>query len=110
MPAAKPCLGYPSRSAAAFALQKTGLTARQVGERIGVSAACAAALINSAAKTRDRQYGCTRAIAFNRDTLRLLRTSAVRRGVSVGDLARRIIEIVAKQDLVDAVLDDRAAQ
>ncbi len=43
---------------------------------------------------------------ISNDTAALLRPHAARRGIPPRDLARRILETVAGNDLVDAVLDD----
>lgn len=48
-----------------------------------------------------------RTIVFPVDLLDRLRPHADRRGITVNALARRIIDTVADDDLIDAILDDR---
>jgi hypothetical protein len=106
MPRPVPCLGYPSRSAAAVALQGKGLVLSEIGRRIGVDAKTASALIASAKRTSRPQA----AIAFDSATLNLLRTHAAFRRCQPQDLARRIVETAVKANLVNAILDDRKVQ
>ena len=48
---AKPCLGYPSRTAAATAMRAEGMTFRQIAERIGINIETVSALLSN---RRDR--------------------------------------------------------
>ena len=48
-------------------------------------------------------------VRLNREVVDLLRERAARRGETEQALARRLIEIIARDDLYNAVLDDEAA-
>lgn len=48
-----------------------------------------------------------RSVAFEIEVLESLQPDAERRGIHVGELVRRIVATVAKEGMVDAVLDDR---
>lgn len=110
MPAPKPTLGYPSRSAAVVALRSQGLSTRVIAGRIGIPETTVAALEHSAGRSRARARRPAeangRTILFSVDVLDSLRDHAGRRGVHVNTLVKRIVETVADEDLVDAILDD----
>lgn len=119
---ARPCLGYPSMTAAATALIGEGLSFDAVAERIGITpprlaglvgrygtagyrtrgAAAAAARSPREAKTRDQVATVTVSLS----TLERLRPHARRRDLSVEALVRAIVDVVALEEMVDAVLDD----
>lgn len=103
MPRATPCLGYPSRSAAAVALQSKGFVLSEIGRQIGVDTKTASALIASA----KRSHRIEAPIALDSATLNLLRVHAAFRRCQSQDLARRIIEIAVRDNLINAILDDR---
>jgi hypothetical protein len=46
-------------------------------------------------------------IELDRDLVRRLRPQAAKREYSVAGLARRLLEMIAADDLVGAILDDR---
>jgi hypothetical protein len=48
-------------------------------------------------------------VRLNREAVAMLRDRAARRGETAQTLARRLIETIARDDLYDAVLDDKAA-
>lgn len=109
----KPTLGYPSRTAAIEALRAKGLGTHQIAYRIGISPKDVAALEASKQRTRkQRGHYCARprpdnaSIAIDPELRMALRPHAIARDLSVTALARRIIETVAHEDMVDAVLDD----
>lgn len=104
----KPTLGYPTRTAAVEALREQRLSTGEIAARIGISRAAVTALEHSAGRRKTRpaeQLG--RTVLFPADVLEALRPHAERRGVHPNALARRIVECVVDDDLVDAVLDDR---
>jgi hypothetical protein len=110
MPMAKPTLGYPSRTAAVQAMQRQGIADRKIAERIGINTSTVAALANSGRRADKRQrrpaeeHG--RTVLFPVDILDALRPAAAARGITVNTLARRLVEAVIDDDLIDAVLDD----
>lgn len=111
MGAAKPCLGYPSRTAAVIGLRKQGLTTGQIAQAIGISAKTVTALeCGSGRPTRersDREY-LGRAVLVSTDVLDALGPHAAKRGISVNSLARLIVHTVVDEGMIDAVLDDGA--
>ncbi len=109
MGAAKPCLGYASRTDAVLALRTSGLTTRQIAARIGVEEKTVTALEHSAGRPRRtprpaEQLG--RTILFPIDILDSLGPHAARRGIHPNSLARQIVETVVDEGLIDSVLDD----
>lgn len=100
MPAAKPVLGYPSMTAAVVALRAQGLSASAVARRLGIPANNVASM-ESAARRR-----VVPPVRLPVDVARLLERPARRRGIGIDCLALRIIATVARDGMVDAVLDD----
>lgn len=98
----KPCLGFPSRTKAAVALEAQGFTDGQIAEKMGVPKRNVGALLASARRSADRE---TR-VPIKKTTESLLMLEATARGLSVNELAVRIIDTVARDGLVNAVLDD----
>jgi hypothetical protein len=111
MGAAKPCLGYPSRTAAVLGLRQLGFSTGQIASAIGINSKTVTALeCGSARPRRERseyQY-LGRAVLVPTDVLDALGPHAAKRGVSVNSLARLIICTVADEGMIDAVLDDGA--
>lgn len=112
---AKPTLGYPSRTEAVIALRQQGLSTTDIAGRIGISPGTVTALECSAqrsAKPRGvrpaEQHG--RTIVFPIDVLEALRPYALRRQLTVNALARRLIETIADDGMVDAILDDELTE
>lgn len=107
---AKPCFGYRSRTEAVLAFRKAGLSTRQIADKLDIGENTVTALEHSAMRSTKRaarpaeQHG--RTILFPRDVLDALGPHAARRGIHPNSLARRIVETVVEQGLVDAVLDD----
>jgi hypothetical protein len=108
----KPTLGYPSRTAAVLALRQQRLTTAEIGARIGIPPQTVAALeastrrergLSSASEDRGERY---RTVLFPIELLRDLRPHAVKRDITVNELARQIVEAAIQGKLVDAVLDD----
>lgn len=104
MPKAEPCLGYPSRTAAASALHVEGLDNKEIGRRIGRDAANVAALL-AHAKNRGNQRGEVR-VSFDPEVIEGLRGHAIKRGVTVHKLLRLLADVIIDDDLVDGILDD----
>jgi hypothetical protein len=110
MPAPKPTLGYPSRTAAVVAMRNEGATTGEIATAIGISRALVAGLEHSAGRAkglrRDPQELC-RTVLFPLDVLAALRPAAAARGIHPNHLARLIVETVVDESMIDAVLDDR---
>ncbi|WP_086733754.1 hypothetical protein [Erythrobacter colymbi] len=111
MGASKPCLGYPSRTAAVLGLRQQGLTTAQIGQAIGISSKTVTALECGSSRPKrersDYEY-LGRAVLVPTDVLDALGPHAAKRGISVNGLARLIISTVVDEGMVDAVLDDGA--
>lgn len=110
-----PCLGYASRSEAVAALRSEGLTSRQIAERIGIAVKTVTALEGSMARRdrtepREAHIPGWNTIAIDDDTQRALRPHAARRGLTVAQLARDLLVVLANDALVDALLDDDVAR
>jgi hypothetical protein len=110
MGAPKPTLGYPSKTEAVLALAASGLTPRQIADRIDIELKNVVSLMISANGTKKRakrpseQQG--RTVLFPIDTLYRLRAAAAARGITVNELARRIVETAVDEGLIDSILDD----
>lgn len=115
--AAKPTLGYPTRSAAVLSLLSEGLTTRDIAARLSISTATVSALAISARRARDdgrRQKrpseALARTVVITTDVLSALRPHAAKRDITVNALVRRLIETIADEGMVDAILDDGGDQ
>ncbi|HCJ70665.1 hypothetical protein [Agrobacterium pusense] len=113
---AKPCLEYPSRSAAVRGLRAAGLTNRQIAERTGIPLNNVCALVPMTPKPasvpidRDTGYRVgaqnVATIGLNFEIRQLLRPFAAKRGMAVEMLITDMIEKIAEDRLADAVMDD----
>ena len=104
----KPCLGYPSRTAAVHGLRAQGYKDSEIARRIGISQQTVAALAAYRKRQRKRSE-VERTVVVPIVVLDRLASAANIRGISVNELVRRIVETVADEGIVDAVLDDREA-
>lgn len=108
MGAAKPCLGYPSRTAAVHGLRSQGLPTRQIADAIGIEEKTVIALEIGSSRKRpvrpSEELG--RTVILPVDVLNQLGPQAARRGISVNHLARLIVSTVVDEAMIDAVLDD----
>lgn len=107
----KPTAGYPSRTAAVEALRARGLKTSAIAAQLGLAPSTVSALECSAARTAagSRRLGMPphrSGLVLPLDVSAGLRRAAVLRGWSVDRLALRLLEAIAAEDLVDAVLDD----
>ncbi len=109
MSSPKPCLGYPSRTAAIHDLRKLGWTTREIARRIGISDKNVIALECSSGRARREPSPTTelgRTLVVPTDVLCALGPHAARRGITVNHLARLILTTVVDEGMVDAVMDD----
>lgn len=109
MGAPKPCLGYPSRTAAVLGLRGNGLTTTQIAKAIGIPEKTVTALEIGSSRPRaepspTEQLG--RTIVLPIDVLNALGPHAARRAISTNHLARLIVSTVVDEGMIDAVLDD----
>lgn len=108
MGAPKPCLGYPSRTAAIHGLRSLGMSTRQIASQIGIAISTVSALECGSSRPRairpSEERG--RTVVIPVDVLDTLSPHAARRNVSVNHLVRLIVSNVVDEGLVDAVMDD----
>lgn len=108
MGAPKPCLGYPSRTAAIRALRAKGQSTAAIAKAIGIEPKTVIALECSYKPRRaprsSEQLGRTVVIPI--DVLAALGPHAAKRCISVNHLVRLIISTVTDEGMVDAVMDD----
>ncbi|OCJ63992.1 hypothetical protein A6U96_09315 [Agrobacterium tumefaciens] len=112
----KPCLGYPSRSAAIRGLRADGLTNRQIAEKTGIPLNNVCALVPKTPKPpsvpidRDTSYRLgeqnVARIGLNYEIRQMLRPFAAKRGMAVETLITDLVEKIAEDRLADAVMDD----
>lgn len=110
MPVPIPCLGYPTRSAAALALRKQGLSNAEIAARIGITAKQASCFVYRATHKRSgRPYDRrTYNVRISRDVIEDLAPHAEKRGLHPHALARLLVATVVDDEMIDAVLDDGA--
>ncbi len=100
--------GFRSRTDAAVAMTAQGLAPAQIASRIGIDRNAVTALLASASRRRSprpaEQTGAT--VLFSKDVLSRLRPHAIKRQITVNELARRIVEAVVDDNIVNAVLED----
>lgn len=109
MARAQPILGYRSKSEAATAMKNDGVPTHIIAERLGIESRAVAALTTSRTRTLERRvtsYPVDRAVVISKDRLSRLESHAKKRGIPAVDVAKRIIDIVIDDDIVDNVLDD----
>lgn len=114
--ASKPCLGYPSRSAAIRGLRSSGLTNRQISDQTGIPLNKITALVpltpkpESLPKAREAGYRVgeqnVARIGLNFEVRQMLRPFAAKRSMTVETLITDLIEKIAEDGLADAVMDD----
>lgn len=106
----KPTLGYPSQTDAIFALWENGMSRKEIGEKLNLSqdrVGHAICMGRSAWKRRILERDDEFAIRIlNGDITRYFETEAKKRNVMPAELARRLLETVARDKLVNAILDD----
>lgn len=102
-----PVLGYPSLTAACVGLQRKGLTAEQIGDKLGRTPQQVHRLIWAGRSSAPKQYH----IKISAEAKAALAGRAEHRGVNVPTLISMIIEAVTEpgpdgRDIIEAVLDD----
>ncbi len=111
---AKPTLGYASRTEAVVGLRAQGVPTREIARKLGIAIKTVSALERSGARKAGVRVAEPRgltteggqAVVVSLDALRALRPHAAKRNLSVNALVRRLIDTVADEGMVDAVLDD----
>jgi len=112
-----PTAGHPTRWQAVAALYfEDGLRAPEIAKRLGLLESTVSSHIDYARKKRGLpplrkrrpSETAARTVAVPRDVLAALGPAAARRGITINELARQLLEAIADDDIVDAVLDDGA--
>ena len=112
MGAAKPCLGYPSRTLAVKGLRSEGLSTGQIARAIGISPSTVSALEVGSGRPRRmprKSEALGRTVVIPVDVLNSLGPHAARRNISTNHLVRLLISTIADEGLVDSVMDDADA-
>lgn len=110
MGAPKQTLGYSSRTEAVLALRASGLSTRQIAERIGIPENTVTALEHSSGRAKKRPTRPSeengRTILFPCRVLDRLGPHAAKRGIHPNHLARLLVEVAVDEGLIDSILDD----
>lgn len=106
---AKPCMGYPTRTAAVKALSEQGMSSDMIAHKTGMDTRTVAALRQNLVRQRERRAKALERL-LSEETLMFIEAAAETRGVNPGALAMRIIDTVAREEIIDAVLDDQPAR
>lgn len=103
-----PMLGYATKTDAAMALKAEGLSNHQIAERFGnpYTARDIAEILRWGGRRKSGPVE-TWNTHVSSSTFQALRPHAIARSLSVKELISKLIENIAKDDLVDAILDDR---
>lgn len=109
-------LGFNTKTEAVLALRAQGLATRDIARKIGIEPKSVSALEASAQRSKgrasERRWSDSpstlkqHTVTIDNDTLIALRPHAARRSMSVNQLVRAMIDIVADDGLIDALLDD----
>lgn len=103
-----PMLGYATKTEAALALRDQGLSNQQIAEKFGTQ--YTEDDIATIMRWTKRRKKSSRGAGVSADTFQALRPHATKRGLSVRELIARLIDQIASDNLVDAILDDRIVQ
>lgn len=111
MARAKPCLGHQSRLQAVSALSGEGFTTAEIADRINAETPEDPITVAQVSRLRwvgagSRARKAPAMFCLGPGTYELLAREASARGCAAGDLARRLIETVLTENLINAVLDD----
>ncbi|MBU2942692.1 hypothetical protein Q4525_18960 [Shimia thalassica] len=123
MGAAKPILGYPSRTAAVVAMHRDGKSHREIAMAINdalpkdemkIGVERVESLLNSGARAIKRgglghdvaARGAFRAQRIKEETVSGFAPAAAKRGIAVEVLLNRLLGVLLRDDLIDAILDD----
>lgn len=110
-----PCLGYPSQRGAIIALAARGLDAAGIITETGLSPNVVHARLvdakRKAGRTGPRRRHSTPLEKLMTDAARdALRPHAARRDLSLPQLCSQLLEAIARDGMVDAILDDEASR
>lgn len=104
----RPALGYPSRSCACRALRSAGLSNDEIVARFaGAGGHITRAQINALLHHQRVRAAQLRVADV---VIERLAPAAAERGISPVELAEELLAVIARDGLVDSVLDDRDAR
>jgi hypothetical protein len=98
-----PIAGFPSYREAVRSLKDAGLTEAEISVRLGLSLTRIRSL---RAPLRDRGMSQNARICVPVETLRALQMAARRRRMAAATLAEKLLVTIARDGLVEAILDD----
>lgn len=101
----QPVLGYPSKSAAAWALKQQGLKQYEIGRAIGVKESSVGNLVRVGRQQAGDVGGTVYTDALKKAQRTRLRSEAKKRGVSVRQLVAALLGVIADDRLFAALLD-----
>jgi len=105
-----PIMGYPSKSAAAWALKQDGYKHAEIAEQIGVKECSVGNLIRVGRVSANDEGGTIYTDRLNARQRERLRVEAKRRGLSTRRLVACLLAAVADDGLFAAVLDTGGEQ
>ena len=100
----KPTNGYPSRTAAIFALKAEGRTERQIANELGLARGAVSSMIWKA-RRRERSEANKFPVTIDGNLRSDLEREAKRRGVYVETLVNQLLRAIVSDKLVSAVID-----
>jgi transcriptional regulator len=111
MSAPIPAAGFRSRTEAVLQLRKLGLSDAEIAQKLDVTPKTVAALASSATRRAPRPSERDgRTVVIARETMFRLAPHAQARDISANELVRRLVETALDDGMIDAVLDDGAAE
>lgn len=96
----QPVLGYPSQLAACLALRDAGDTFEEIGAKIGRDSTHVRAALRGAAVKRPRTFTVPMRL------LDCFENEARARGIGRVELAQQVLELIAREDLFEALLGE----
>ncbi len=93
----KPTLGFSTRGEAVMALAGEGLSISEIARRVGTNRKAVSCLLRHVRRKHGYQ-------GYYRTEFTV---AAKARGITVQELELRLLDIIARHGLVDAILDDR---
>jgi len=105
----KPVMGYPSQTAAIRALKAKGMQCGEIAQLLGMKPkdVTSAAIIATKHRTKSFSYDKPQQVYLGIQTIAALKPHADARGIMPTKLVQMLIDIVVRDGMVDAVLDDQ---
>jgi len=105
---AHPVGGFASKKQAICSLAADGWTSREIADHLALPIGSVSVTVSRWRKHRARGDvpAERRSVSIHQDALDALEDAALVRQITVADLVRRLIDVIADERLVDAILDD----